>query len=289
MIGDVWEWTSSDFGGYPGFVAYPYREYSEVFFGADYRVLRGGSWATRARVATPTFRNWDYPQRRQIFAGFRIARDAAMKPLLDDRRDPDRVVALGGRRALARQRRARRPDAAVQGAAAQALLRRARLGAVRADLRAARVLPDAHRARDPRPTRADEIVAAHRRRRAGRARLGRGRRRRGSCSTRWRAPGTLQPLRPARRLRARRAGRGRRSSSTSTTGSRSTAWSATSSATSTASPSGDGAPRLVALLGGTIGNFPPGTRRAAAARDRRAARPRRPAAARHRPGQGPGA
>src|SRR5690349_535243 len=75
MIGDVWEWTSSDFGGYPGFSAHPYKEYSEVFFGSDYKVLRGGSWATRARVVTPTFRNWDFPQRRQIFAGLRIARD----------------------------------------------------------------------------------------------------------------------------------------------------------------------------------------------------------------------
>jgi iron(II)-dependent oxidoreductase len=76
MVGDVWEWTASRFDGYPGFVAYPYREYSEVFFGGDHRVLRGGSWATRARVATPTFRNWDHPQRRQIFAGLRIAKDA---------------------------------------------------------------------------------------------------------------------------------------------------------------------------------------------------------------------
>jgi iron(II)-dependent oxidoreductase len=76
MIGDVWEWTSSDFGGYPGFAANPYKEYSEVFFGSDYKVLRGGSWATRARAITPTFRNWDYPRRRQIFAGLRIARDA---------------------------------------------------------------------------------------------------------------------------------------------------------------------------------------------------------------------
>jgi iron(II)-dependent oxidoreductase len=75
MIGDVWEWTASDFTGYPGFVAKPYREYSEVFFGGDYKVLRGGSWATRARVITPTFRNWDHPQRRQIFSGLRIARD----------------------------------------------------------------------------------------------------------------------------------------------------------------------------------------------------------------------
>jgi iron(II)-dependent oxidoreductase len=75
MIGDVWEWTSSPFDGYPGFVAHPYKEYSEVFFGDAYRVLRGGSWATRARVATASFRNWDLPQRRQIFAGVRIARD----------------------------------------------------------------------------------------------------------------------------------------------------------------------------------------------------------------------
>ena len=75
LIGDVWEWTASDFGPYPGFRAYPYREYSEVFFGSGYKVLRGGSWATRTRVSTPTFRNWDYPQRRQIFAGLRVARD----------------------------------------------------------------------------------------------------------------------------------------------------------------------------------------------------------------------
>jgi iron(II)-dependent oxidoreductase len=72
-IGRVWEWTASPFTGYPGFVAHPYREYSEVFFGDDYRVLRGGSWATHPRVATLTFRNWDLPQRRQIFAGVRLA------------------------------------------------------------------------------------------------------------------------------------------------------------------------------------------------------------------------
>ena len=76
MIGDTWEWTSSDFGPYPGFRPYPYREYSEVFFGGGYKVLRGGSWATRPTVARNTFRNWDFPQRRQILSGFRCARDA---------------------------------------------------------------------------------------------------------------------------------------------------------------------------------------------------------------------
>jgi gamma-glutamyl hercynylcysteine S-oxide synthase len=73
-VGEVWEWTASDFSGYPGFEAFPYREYSEVFFGPDYKVLRGGSWATHPTVARTTFRNWDFPVRRQIFAGFRCAR-----------------------------------------------------------------------------------------------------------------------------------------------------------------------------------------------------------------------
>jgi iron(II)-dependent oxidoreductase len=75
MIGDVWEWTSSDFHGYPGFRSFPYKEYSEEFFGPDYKVLRGGSWATRPGAIRSTFRNWDYPIRRQIFSGFRCARD----------------------------------------------------------------------------------------------------------------------------------------------------------------------------------------------------------------------
>jgi gamma-glutamyl hercynylcysteine S-oxide synthase len=76
MIGDAWEWTSSDFAGYPGFRSFPYKEYSEEFFGPDYKVLRGGSWATRPGAIRSTFRNWDYPIRRQIFSGFRCARDA---------------------------------------------------------------------------------------------------------------------------------------------------------------------------------------------------------------------
>lgn len=73
MIGDVWEWTASDFDAYPGFEAFPYAEYSEVFFNEDYKVLRGGSWATRPAAIRNTFRNWDHPIRRQLFAGFRCA------------------------------------------------------------------------------------------------------------------------------------------------------------------------------------------------------------------------
>ena len=76
LIGDVWEWTASDFTPYPGFRAWPYREYSEVFFGGEYKVLRGGSFAVDPVACRGTFRNWDYPIRRQVFAGFRTARDA---------------------------------------------------------------------------------------------------------------------------------------------------------------------------------------------------------------------
>jgi iron(II)-dependent oxidoreductase len=75
-VGLVWEWTASEFSGYPGFRAHPYREYSEVFFDRGYRVLRGGSWAAAPTVATRTFRNWDRPERRQIFSGVRLARES---------------------------------------------------------------------------------------------------------------------------------------------------------------------------------------------------------------------
>jgi iron(II)-dependent oxidoreductase len=74
-VGEVWEWTSSDLLPYPGFEAFPYREYSEAFFGDTYKVLRGASWATHPSVARPSFRNWDLPQRRQIFSGLRCARN----------------------------------------------------------------------------------------------------------------------------------------------------------------------------------------------------------------------
>ncbi|MEA3190153.1 MAG: gamma-glutamyl hercynylcysteine S-oxide synthase [Thermoplasmata archaeon] len=76
MVGDVWEWTSSSFLPYRGFAPFAYEGYSAPFFGGPSKALRGGSWATRAGCATGTFRNWDLPMRRQIFAGVRLARDA---------------------------------------------------------------------------------------------------------------------------------------------------------------------------------------------------------------------
>jgi iron(II)-dependent oxidoreductase len=77
MIGDVWEWTSSDFRPWPGFTPMIYQDYSQPFFGGDYRVLRGGSWAVARSTIRPSFRNWDHPIRRQIFTGVRLAWDAA--------------------------------------------------------------------------------------------------------------------------------------------------------------------------------------------------------------------
>jgi gamma-glutamyl hercynylcysteine S-oxide synthase len=71
MIGNAWEWTSSDFGAYPGFVRDPYKEYSEPWFGPPYKVLRGGCWATRSRLIRNTWRNFYTKDRRDVFAGFR--------------------------------------------------------------------------------------------------------------------------------------------------------------------------------------------------------------------------
>jgi gamma-glutamyl hercynylcysteine S-oxide synthase len=70
MMGNVWEWTASDFLPYPGFTADAYAEYSEPWFGTR-KVLRGGCWATRSRLVTPRYRNFFTPERRDIFAGFR--------------------------------------------------------------------------------------------------------------------------------------------------------------------------------------------------------------------------
>jgi iron(II)-dependent oxidoreductase len=74
LVGDVWEWCDSGFQGYPGFAPFPYKEYSEVFFGGDFRMLRGASFGVGSVTARTTFRNWDLPIRRQIFSGVRCAR-----------------------------------------------------------------------------------------------------------------------------------------------------------------------------------------------------------------------
>lgn len=70
MIGNSWEWTSTTFYGYPGFVAGPYDEYSEPWFG-DHKVLRGGCWATRSSLIRNAYRNYYTPDRRDVWGGFR--------------------------------------------------------------------------------------------------------------------------------------------------------------------------------------------------------------------------
>jgi ergothioneine biosynthesis protein EgtB len=75
MLGNVWEWTATWFQPYPGFIAFPYEGYSVPYFDQQHRVLRGGSWATRRQVIRATFRNWYQPGVREIFAGFRCAKN----------------------------------------------------------------------------------------------------------------------------------------------------------------------------------------------------------------------
>ena len=71
MVGNVWEWTVSAFYPFPGYIVdSPYREYSAPWFGYR-KVLKGGAWATRSRLAWITYRNFFQPYRRDIFAGFR--------------------------------------------------------------------------------------------------------------------------------------------------------------------------------------------------------------------------
>jgi iron(II)-dependent oxidoreductase len=71
MIGNVWEWTASDFEPYPGFSPGPYKEYSEPWFGGTHKVLRGGAFSTRSRLIRNTYRNFYTPDRRDVLAGFR--------------------------------------------------------------------------------------------------------------------------------------------------------------------------------------------------------------------------
>jgi iron(II)-dependent oxidoreductase len=75
MLGNVWEWTASPFAAYPGFSAGPYADYSQPWFG-DHHVVRGGSWATRSRLAHARMRNFYRPERSDMFVGFRTCAPA---------------------------------------------------------------------------------------------------------------------------------------------------------------------------------------------------------------------
>jgi iron(II)-dependent oxidoreductase len=69
-VGHVWEWTSSTFLPYPGFLRDPYKEYSEPWFGT-HKVLRGSSFASPPGFAHARFRNFYTPERADMFVGFR--------------------------------------------------------------------------------------------------------------------------------------------------------------------------------------------------------------------------
>ncbi|EWH02195.1 hypothetical protein Q427_10025 [Halomonas sp. BC04] len=71
MLGNVWEWTASPFGPFPGFEPELYRDYSAPWFKEGRYVLRGGAWATRGRLIHNSYRNFFTPERRDILAGFR--------------------------------------------------------------------------------------------------------------------------------------------------------------------------------------------------------------------------
>jgi formylglycine-generating enzyme required for sulfatase activity len=75
MTGNVWEWTNDSFAGFDGFQNFPYPEYSEEWFDSDHRVLKGGSWATRAPLLRTSFRNFFRRHFRIAFAGIRLADD----------------------------------------------------------------------------------------------------------------------------------------------------------------------------------------------------------------------
>ncbi len=73
MIGDVWEWTTSDYAPYPGFKS-DFDEYNDKWF-VGQKVLRGGSFATPQIHIRSTYRNFFYPHERWMIAGFRCAKD----------------------------------------------------------------------------------------------------------------------------------------------------------------------------------------------------------------------
>ena len=261
-------------------------EYSEVFFGDEYKVLRGGSWATHPAAVRTTFRNWDYPIRRQIFAGFRCARDAVTR---DRPRAVPRIDVRTSARATARAAlRARRPRGAhrdAQGAAAEVVLRRARLGSSSTSITRLPEYYPTRREREILASARGEIAEPTRRRHARRARLGH----LGEDAPAARRHGATRAAAALRRLRRERgdAARERRPRSPrSTRASRSTRVVGDFERHLERPPARRPAARRLPRLA-RIGNLAPDERaRVPRTRCAAALEPGRLAPARHRPGEG---
>ena len=276
-VGQVWEWTSSDFLAYPGFEAFPYREYSEVFFGDELqgaaRRLVGDRIPTSIR---PSFRNWDLPQRRQIFAGLRCARDA------DDR---DRASTS----TPTRRRRWRATSAAGLTAEPKELAPKYFY-----DERGSQLFEQITELPEYYPTRAEREILADRARPRSSPRLARRarwsssararRRRPATCSSAMRDAGCLRDLRPGRHLRGDHP-RDRRVLVEEYPGLAVRGLVCDFEHHLERIPDGDGG-RLIAFLGGTDRQPLPEPARRVPRPDRGPAGARRPAPARHRPGQG---
>jgi ergothioneine biosynthesis protein EgtB len=76
LMGNGWEWTSTEFGPFPGFAPMPsYPEYSADFFDGQHIVLKGASPATARELVRRSFRNWFRPNYPYVYAKFRTAAD----------------------------------------------------------------------------------------------------------------------------------------------------------------------------------------------------------------------
>ena len=75
LLGNGWEWTSTEFAPFPGFEPFPfYRGYSADFFDNKHFVMKGGSARTAACMLRPTFRNWFQAHYQYVYAGFRCVK-----------------------------------------------------------------------------------------------------------------------------------------------------------------------------------------------------------------------
>jgi ergothioneine biosynthesis protein EgtB len=80
LVGNGWEWTSTPFAPFPGFLAMPsYPEYSADFFDGEHFVMKGASVATARELLRPTFRNWFRGRYPYVYAAFRCVKSTSLE------------------------------------------------------------------------------------------------------------------------------------------------------------------------------------------------------------------